>query len=496
MEIDLNPELFNEVYWELEKAHADLSIRFIWLMGGSSASKTYSEVQLTIKEMMCAKDYNVMVMRKFGSDIDDSIYNDFVTIIGEWGLESIFKIQNRYIECTTGSYVRFRGLDDSEKVKGISGFKKVILEEVNQFTIEDFKQIKKRLRGRPGQQIIGIFNPISEMHWIKREIFDKDTWLDVPSKISSKKISEKGNSVIFKSNYLDNYFIVGKWKYKYDKQLNKLVPFEQIGGYVDQHVIDDFENDRLNDYAYYEVYALGNWGKIVTGGEFYKKFRGEIHVKKLQYNKLLPLHISFDENVNPYFPCCIFQIDGKKIYLLKEVLGRNPNNTTSWICREIIKICTSWDHKAGVFIYGDATSVKDDVKLEKGYDLYRLITDGLSNLKPQRRISNSNPSVVMRGNFFNEVLEKNYGGIEFYIDENCYEAINDFYSTKEASDGRKDKATIRDTKTNVTYQPHGHITDLTDYLLCYAFAHEYTLYQRSGKATNLKTGKTEIKGSY
>lgn len=490
MQVDFNPELFNEVYWELEKAHADTSIRFIWLMGGSSASKTFSEVQLTIKEMLCSKDYNVMVMRKFGSDIDDSIYADFTKIIDDWGLQALFKVQNRYIECSTGSYVRFRGLDDSEKVKGISGFKKVIMEEVNQFTIEDFKQIKKRLRGRPGQQIIGIFNPISEMHWIKKEIFDVDTWTLVPSKISAKSINKSGNSVIFKSNYKDNYYIVGKWGMKPGGEM------VLMGGYVDQHVIDDFENDRLTDEAYYNVYALGDWGKIITGGEFYKKFTRSKHVKKLQYNPLLPLHISFDENVNPYFPCCIFQIDGKKIYLLREVLGKNPNNTTSWICREILKICAAWDHKAGVFIYGDATSVKDDVKLEKGYDLYRLITDGISDLKPQRRISSSNPSVVMRGNFFNAVLEKNYGDIEFYIDESCVEAINDFYSTKEASDGRKDKSTVRDPKTNVTYQPHGHITDLTDYLLCYAFAHEYTLFQRSGKAINLKTGKTAVSNSY
>lgn len=483
--IDLNPELFNEVYWELEKAHADTSIRFIWLMGGSSASKTYSEVQLTIKEMLSSSDYNVLVMRKFGSDIKDSIYADFKQIIADWHLDHLFVIQQGYIGCATGSYVRFRGLDDSEKVKGISGFKKVILEEVNQFTIEDFKQVKKRLRGKVGQQIIGIFNPISEMHWIKTQIYDIDTWTELPTKISSKRINKSGNSLIFKSNYKDNYYIVGKWKNG-----------KQIGGYVDQHVIDDFENDKDHDYGYYDVYALGNWGKIVTGGEFYKHFKREKHVRKLEYNPKLALHISFDENVNPYFPCCIFQIEGKKIYLLREVLGRNPNNTTAWICRELLKFCHEWDHQGGLFIYGDATSVKGDVKLEKGYDLYRLITDGIAELKPNRRISNVNPSVVMRGNFFNAILERNYGDIEFYINESCPEAINDFYSTKEASDGTKNKAMVRDPKTDVSYQPHGHITDLTDYLLCYAFAHEYTLYQRSGKGSRLHTGKTEVKQSY
>ena len=208
--IEFNPDLFNEVYWEIEKAHQDKTIRYIWLMGGSSASKTFSEVQLMIKEMLCTSDYNVLVMRKYATDIKDSIYADFKGIINDWELTELFDIQQNFIRCKlTGSYVRFRGLDDSEKVKGISRFLKVILEEVNQFEEEDFKQVKKRLRGREGQQIIGIFNPIKESHWIKKNIFDIDSWTDRRTKISSKKINKDANSLIFKTNYTDNIFIVG-----------------------------------------------------------------------------------------------------------------------------------------------------------------------------------------------------------------------------------------------------------------------------------------------
>ena len=446
MQIEFNPNLFNEVYWELENIISDSSIRFIWLMGGSSASKTFSMVQLTIKEMLCAPDYNSLVMRKFSTDIKDSIYADFKNIINEWNLNSLFEVQQNYIKCASGSYVRFRGLDDSEKVKGISGFKKVILEEVNQFDEEDFKQIKKRLRGKIGQQIIGIFNPISEQHWIKTNVFDTDTWEDKPTKITNKKINEAGNAVILKTNYTDNIFIVGKWNDKH----------ELIGGYLDQHVVDDFENDKKNDYAYYQIYALGEWGQIITGGEFYKNFRKEKHVAKLEYNPQLPIHVSFDENVNPYFPACLFQIDGKKIMLLDEILARNPNNTVTWICREICRKLHEYNHNAGLFVYGDATSQKDDVKQEKGHDLFRLIMEGLKEFKPQRRVAPSNPSVVMRGNFMNAILGSNYADMQLLINEKCVESIKDFYVTKEASDGRKDKTVVKDKKTGVSYQPHGH----------------------------------------
>lgn len=477
VDINFNPDIFNEVYWELEAAFRNEKLRYIWLYGGSSASKTYSVVQLTIKEMLCSHNYNTMVMRKVSNDIKDSIYADFKSIIYEWGLQDLFIIQQNFIKCVTGSYVRFRGLDDPEKVKGLSGFKKVILEEISQFDEADFKQVRKRLRGKKNQQIIGIFNPISELHWIKKKIFDIEKWEDVPAKISSKKINKSGNSVIFKTNYLDNKYIVGP-------------------NFRDEHVIEDFERDKLYDFDAYEVYALGNWGKVVTGGEFYKNFKREKHVRKLEYDPKLPLHISFDENVNPYFPCCVFQMEGKEIRLIREILGRNPNNTVKWVCDQIKKIYST--HNAGMFIYGDATSQKEDVKLEKGHNLFTLITTELKDFHPTRKISSANPSVVMRGNFFNAFLcdDPRAGGIKFYIDENQEEAVNDFYLTKEDADGRKDKRLTEDKQTGVRYQERGHITDLTDYFVCYVCSKEYGEYQRGGPAPKTIIGKRKNRHHY
>jgi phage terminase large subunit len=457
--MDFNPDLFNNIYWHLEKIYADESIRYIWVYGGSSASKTYSAVQLTIKEMLQAPDFNTLVMRKVSVDITDSIFADFKGIIADWDLDSLFTIQRNFIKCVTGSYIRFRGLDDSEKVKGITRFKKVILEEVNQFEERDFKQIRKRLRGVKGQQILSIFNPIVESHWIKMNVFDKDVWTDQKADISGRKINEKGNSIILKTNYQDNRYIVGP-------------------NYIDQHVIDDFEWDKINDFAYYDVYALGNWGKIRTGGEFYKNFKGEKHVGKAEYNPKMPIHLSFDENTTPYFPCGVFQIYGKEARLIDTILAKNPNNTVTWMCQEIER--SYRHHKDYVYIYGDATSDKDDVKQEKGVDLFKLIMNGLARFKPQRRVAPSNPNVKARGEWINDLLNDNpkAGGVKLLISERCAEAINDFYMTKEDSNGRKDKREIQDKITKERYQPHGHITDLTDYLLCYVFINEYTSYQK------------------
>lgn len=463
LQVNFNPDLFNNLYWHLEEASNNSSIRYIWVYGGSSASKTFSEVQLTLKQMLTSPNHNTMVMRKVSNDIKDSIFADFKGIMNDWEVNELYSVQQNLIKCSSGSYTRFRGLDDSEKVKGLARFKKVILEEVNQFDEADFKQIRKRLRGAEGQQIISIFNPISEEHWIKKNVFDKDEWIPMEmgeNKIAGKWINKRGNSIMLLTNYMDNKYIVGP-------------------NFVDQHVIDDFEWDKTNDYAAYEVYGLGLWGRIVTGGEFYKNFKREHHVGSCPYDPKLPLHISFDENVNPYFPCGIFQIRGKQIWMINEILAKNPNNTVDWICKKISTLYAK--HEGGMFIYGDATSQKDDVKLEKGHDLFTLIMDALKQFKPSRRTANSNPSVVMRGNFINAILKYNFEEIEFKIDDSCKGAIEDFEKTKEDADGRKDKKKVMDKVTQISYQPFGHITDLTDYLICFAFASEYSLYKNGGK---------------
>ena len=307
MEIKFNKKLFNPLYWHIRKYTQDKKIRFLLIYGGSSAAKTYSVTQSTIYDTLCEAD-RYMVCRKVGSDIEDSIYSDFVGIINNWNLGKLFTCIKNKIDNISGAYIRFRGLDDSEKIKGISRFKRVILEELSQFTHEDFKQVRKRLRGRPGQQIIAMWNPISEEHWIKKEIIDTQTWIDLPkeiygidySKLSDEsfvRINEEGNTILIKTTYMDNFWVVGH------PELSNV-------GFIDEHTIADFEFDRKHDYPYYRVYALGEWGKLDTGAEFYKAFNVSHSVKPKGYNPELPLHLSFDENVNPYVSCSIWQAEG------------------------------------------------------------------------------------------------------------------------------------------------------------------------------------------
>ncbi len=461
----------------------DSAIRYIWLRGGSSASKTYTYCQAQIRLMLESSDENALVMRKFGSDIFDSIYADFKGLISKWKLNDEFIIQQNYIECiATGSFIRFRGLDDPEKVKGISQFKRVVLEEVTQFNFEDLKQVRKRLRGRRGQQIMCLFNPIHEDHWVKKNVFDVmdlrpvDLFAEAENlgfkyedwKLTGKWINDKGNAVIIKTTYLDNKYIVGPH-------------------FVDQHTIDDFEQDRLTDPNYYRIYGLGDWGKLRTGGEFWKDFNSSRDVFDLEWDEALPLHITWDENVNPYLTLLIWQGSGLDLCQVDEICLEDPRNRVYDTCLEFIKRYPPEKVK-GLFVYGDRTSMKQDTKIEKGENFYTKILEYLKAYHPRLRMPSVNPSVVQSAGFINDCYAGRVEGVRIRIASRCTKSIHDYQYALEDSDGTLKKTKKIHPVTKVSYEEFGHPSDAKRYFLTMYLMDQYARYRKGGRKSQILTG--------
>lgn len=358
------------------------------------------------------------------------------------------------------------------------------------FMAESYDTDKELNRFR-GLEINGAF--IDEANEIQEVTFDKviersGSWFHstgCPTKI------------VMTANPSNNWLkerIYNKWR---DNNLPNGIAYIPAKIYDNPYIPPDYyESLKMLPRYQYEVFVEGNWDlQLKIGGEFYKCFELDKHVGITSYNPDLPLHISWDDNVNPYLPCGIFQIKGKEIHMIAEISGINPNNTIKAVCGEIIRKYQG--HKSGMFIYGDATAQKEDTKMEKGHNFFRLIVDYLAQFRPQLRVLKANPSVVMRGNWINTVLEKELGGIKIVIGENCKNTINDFILLKEAADGTKAKDMDTDPKTKVRYQKVGHYTDLTDYILCSAFAADFARYQAGSAVQSINYGKNNpSKNSY
>jgi hypothetical protein len=442
---NLHEDLFTDVFYKI----LDTETRFIINYGGTASGKSHAQAQLEVIRSLQNKE-RILIIRKTGATLKDSVIPLIKAKIQQFSenppnpLASEFKenISNREIRnLRNGSMFLFRGLDDPEKLKSIEGITRIWIEEANELEFEDFLEINRRVRGVDNIQISLTFNPIIESHWIKSHFFDE----------------QLNNTTIVKSTWKDNRFL-------------KAEDIEQI--------------ERLNkvDENQYRIYALGEWGKVTTGQEFYSTFKRMRHTRKVGILNDHPIHISFDQNVIPYISmgcfqvCKIESIDFPEGYYWElrqfdEFALEHPKNNTEILCREFFlkyeKYLTN-----GLYYYGDATGRKRDTRSrENDYDIVeRVLGKYLNNTSC--RVPYSNPSVSKRRDFIIRLFGE-YFNIRILIDENCKKTIEDFENVKEDIDGSKLKKKFHDKKLDITYEKWGHMTDLFDYLICEIFKGYY-----------------------
>lgn len=271
----------------------------------------------------------------------------------------------------------------------------------------------------------------------------------------------------------------------------------QIGEalWPDKHSLEKLYQVRAQSIRTFESLYQQDPKPSQTGGEFYSAFDSNLHTIAALYNPELPLHLSFDFNVNPYMTCTIHQVKGRLAVQIDEICLSSPRNKTTAICKEVIKRYPG--HNAGMFIYGDPSGIKEDTRLEKGHNDYTIILRELAKYRPSKRVHNAAPSVVMRGNFINAVLASGYENCSILFGNNCHKTINEYQYCKEDSDGTKLKETAKDVTTGATYQLFGHISDANDYFYTWIFANEFAKYRKAGSGqSNIKTGKAGSKNAY
>lgn len=250
--IDLSslPEVSNPIYWPAFAARE----RFLLLYGGSGSGKSWAAAQKLIVRALSEDRHRFLCCRKTASSVSKSQFPLLVDLIREWGMSEHFKMsraagQERIICLPTGAEFIFSGLDDVEKLKSISGITSIWIEEASEISIEDYRELNRRLRGYSGRnslmggarymQILFTFNPISSLHWLKSTFFD----------------NPPASTRIIHSTYRDNKFIEPSYGAELER-LREESPYE------------------------YEVYALGRWG--IVGGGFFDNARIAERIEQVQ----------------------------------------------------------------------------------------------------------------------------------------------------------------------------------------------------------------------
>ena len=507
----LNYKLFNPLFFYLLMFLQNKTIRNIIMFGGSSSGKTYSMAQ-AILILTLWEGTNHLVMRKVGASIKDTVYQDFKTAAEQLEISKLFKFSDgvKTITCIQNkARIVFKGLDDAEKIKGLSSFKRVVLDEWSEFEEADYKQIRLRLRGMEGQQLIYTFNPIKETHWIKKNVFDKQKWHDIPmsveiggrvipeelTKVKSIKMNEprvimhkrtgemiehSPDTIVIQTTYLNNFWVVGSPDGTY--------------GYYDEQCIATFDYDRENDPDYYNVYALGEWGVIRTGSEFFGSFNRGKHTAECKYNPDLALHVSVDNNVLPYISYTFWQIEydfgrgiepapgGIKIRQIDEIAAESPHNTA----RKSALLVAAKCRELGVdriYLHGDASTRHANTIDDQKRSFLDLVISTLQaeGIEVIDCVGKQNPSVPMTGEFINAIFDEIIPDIRIIIGEHCTISIEDYMSVQKDENGAILKTKVKNKITMQTYEEHGHISDTFRYVVADLVREKFLLFSNRRK---------------
>lgn len=484
--LDIDEDIFLPKFFPLLNSDADIEL----LWGGRDSGKSHFKAQELLLKCLSDKYFRCILVRKVFEDIKDSQWQLLKDQAELMGIDQYFKFNSSPLEikCLINSN-RFiaRGCDKPTKIKSISNPSHVWYEEGNQLTENDYITITTSLRSDHGTvKEYFTLNPESEVNyeefWFYKYFFQKHF---EKGEYSFEDIVEiklpEGKSISLKiianhSTYRDNPFCSPE----------RIARHEQL--------------KQTNPY-YYQIFTLGLWGNRQTGGQFWKCYSPAKHIGKTVYNSQLPLHLTFDFNVNPYMSASVWQIDGKKTSKIDEIILSHPRNTSMAVCAEFER--KYYSHDAGLFIYGDPGGLKQSTADETmvrvkeiDYSEFTKIMNQLSKYNPTSRVPRAYPPIKLRGDFINTIFESEFQGIQIIFGDNCKMTHAEYSNLKEASDGTTFKEKYKDEITGVTCERWGHVSDADSYFLTEAFREEFHSFRHGGKRLPIRLGKTVMKNSY
>ena len=258
--------------------------------GGASSGKSHGVIQkIVFKSLQPWKHpRKVLFLRKVGSSVYDSIFEDVKQCLEAWGLLGACKVNNSAyrIELPNGAQFIFKGLDNPEKIKSIKGISDVVMEEASEFTLDDYTQLTLRLRDKkhPKKQIYLMFNPVSKVNWVYNAFF----------------IKKPKNTVIYQTTYRDNRFL-------------------------DDLTKENIEELANRNEAYYKIYALGEFATLdkLVFPKYKKQLLNKEELK--QFPSYFGLDYGFINDPSAFMHIKIDD-ENRRLYIVEEYVRKGLTN--------------------------------------------------------------------------------------------------------------------------------------------------------------------------
>src|SRR6185436_17310058 len=169
---------FNEIYEPIFFTKA----RHILIWGGRGRGGSFTCTQYFIHMVTQPAYFRGYIMREVLGDIRESLWLDIKDRIEEAELTELFQLDESKMSATflpTGNTIVSKGFKKASKkqtakLKSLAGATHVLVEEMEEISEADFKQLDDTLRTTKTEdiQLIGIFNPPPKGHWIWKKWFN------------------------------------------------------------------------------------------------------------------------------------------------------------------------------------------------------------------------------------------------------------------------------------------------------------------------------------
>lgn len=458
---------------------------FAILLYGSrnSAKSDFACLKMLISCLTLPK-FKCLMVRRIKDAIKDSVYSMLKECAERNKLDKYFEFKDHLsrIICKINgnSFIpkgTYETLGSTGKAKSVTNPTHAIIDEMDELTESEYKNLVFSLRGAKKKQVIGIFNTnsVDENHWIyKRWFYPTDTFEKKDGSHTYVR-SKRRNTTILHTTYLMN-------------------------PYIDEDIVREFAEEKELDLEDYEVLGLGLIKQRKESNLALKYFKRKDNISdSITFNPNALVYLSWDFNRLPHHTVGVWQFGGydsstnqyqwnlvKEFCLEDHSIREVQKEINKWLkskkysLRKLAIVCdysgnTKRDHDSVT----DVNKIKQEIKKAK----YTVVDKTIVN-----------PSVSASLDFLNDMFggtvlvdkaNPKYGGakIKLLVHPSCNFHIADFEKTKLDREGKILKITKKDvfmeegSKVSRTYQARGHAVDGSRYMAASIFNYEYNLHK-------------------
>lgn len=204
------------------------------MIGGYGSGKSFTGF-LKVALLGALQKRRMLIVRKVYSTLKDSCFEDLKDAIytldmsEEWKyIKSPYEFENK----VSGTQIIFKGMDDWRKLKSIKNIDLILIEEADELTLDDIKELKKRLRtNNIRSQMIFMCNPVSRLSSIYKMFFTEEGY-NIDENLLYKKKQIKfidkikledetvlqQTIIVHHSTYKDNPFLPANFVYELESE--------------------------------------------------------------------------------------------------------------------------------------------------------------------------------------------------------------------------------------------------------------------------------------